>query len=278
MATNLKEQTMNQTTMLDEPIDGEIVGGQEPSTALATRELSPMSLIEAAITQGVDTDKLEKLLELQERWERNEERKEARRAEIAFSEAMATCQAECQAVVAKHYNKQTESKYADLFDMDLAIRPVYTRHGFSLSFGTSRSEMEKHVHVYCDVRHKNGHTCRYEDDFPIDDAGIKGTINKTPIQAKGSTTSYAQRYLTKGIFNIVVQGEDNDGNGAGDPINETQLAALDAELQRIAPDDRQAAIDAVFKWAGIDNLADLPASKYQGALAGLMKRSAKYQQ
>lgn len=267
---------MKQTTIIDEPVDGEIVREHEPSTALATREISPMSLIEAAISQGVDTDKLEKLLDLQERWERNEERKEQRRAEVAFGEAMAACQAEIQAIVAQHYNSHTKSRYADLFDMDAAIRPVYTKHGFSLSFGTMKSELPKNTRVYCDVRHKDGHVCHYEDDFPNDDAGINGTLNKTPIQAKGSTTSYAQRYLTKGIFNVVVKGEDKDGNSPLASIDEGQLQALRKELERIFPDDRPEVLTRLLAFAECETLEQVPQSKFQATLKKLRAKADTY--
>src|SRR5690606_21425472 len=69
-----------------DPIEGELVSESKPSTALATREISPMSLIQAAITQGVDTDKLEKLLALQERWEANKARKLYHEAMAKFRE------------------------------------------------------------------------------------------------------------------------------------------------------------------------------------------------
>jgi len=37
--------------------------------------LTPMTLINMAVSQGADTDKLKQLMDLQERWEANEARK-----------------------------------------------------------------------------------------------------------------------------------------------------------------------------------------------------------
>ena len=48
------------------------------------RQQAPSTMIELAISQGSDLEKLEKLLELQERWEKNEARKEFHRAMAAF--------------------------------------------------------------------------------------------------------------------------------------------------------------------------------------------------
>ena len=64
--------------------------------------------------------------------------------------------------------------------------------------------------------HEAGHTKRYHVDLPIDSTGIKGSVNKTGVHANGSTYSYARRYLTMMIFNVVLTNEDNDGNVDGD--------------------------------------------------------------
>jgi hypothetical protein len=46
------------------------------------------------------------------------------------------------------------------------------------------------------------------------------TGGKSNVQAVGSTNSFLRRYVTCNIFNIVVVGDDDDGNGG--TIDETQ--------------------------------------------------------
>ena len=49
-------------------------------------------------------------------------------------------------------------------------------------------------------------------DLPLDNVGTKGTVNKTGVQATGSTNAYGRRYLVLMIFNVSTEDEDNDGN------------------------------------------------------------------
>jgi hypothetical protein len=52
-------------------------------------EVTPMTMLQLAVQQGADMDKLQKLMDLQERWERNEARKAFNRAFSEFkSEAV----------------------------------------------------------------------------------------------------------------------------------------------------------------------------------------------
>lgn len=237
----------------------------------APQQLSPLTVIQTAVERGTDVDSMERLLAMYER-------SEAARRRDAYNNAMAACQKAMPAIKRDAFNQQTNSHYTRLETLASAIRPVYTEFGFSLSFGSLPDAPAGHCRISCEVRHTEGHVERYQGDFPIDDKGIKGSTNKTGIQGMGSTISYARRYLTLMIFNIALGGEDDDGNGPQDEtlISEQQLAALDDELRRMPPPERQPAVDDCLKWAMVEKLADLPASKYGGAMAGFMRRSTKY--
>ena len=54
---------------------------------------------------------------------------------------------------------------------------------------------------------------------PLDTSGGKSTV-----QGVGSTNSYLRRYIACNIFNIVVVGDDDDGNGG--TIDEAQTSTL----------------------------------------------------
>jgi hypothetical protein len=51
----------------------------------------------------------------------------------------------------------------------------------------------------------------YEDSFMS--APPDTTSGKSDVQAVGSTNSFLRRYIACNIFNIVVVGDDDDGNG-----------------------------------------------------------------
>src|SRR6185312_16869960 len=109
------------------------------------KELAPVSeaaaliqVIErAARDPSIDMDKMERLLAMQERIF-------ARNAEIAFNDAMRAVQAEMPRIQRDANNQQTSSKYARLETINKKITPVYTQHGFSLSFGTDTSPLAEH--------------------------------------------------------------------------------------------------------------------------------------
>lgn len=238
--------------------------------------LTPMDLISAAMENGIDPNHLEKLLALQERWDENERRKAEHQAEIAYNQAMAECQAAIQPVKAKLKNTQTNSIYADLTAIDDAIRPVYTSHGFSISEGSSKSDIEDNVYVYIDVLHRDGHSKRYGDDFPLDGAGIKGTVNKTAIHAKASTKTYARRYLITGVFNIAIARHDRDGNDSDQPISEKHVGILRALINSCHPDEN--AEGRALKFAQVETLEEIPSRMFLTVKQKLTELAEKYAQ
>lgn len=171
----------------------------------------------AASDPQTDVDKLERLMGM---YERLEERK----AEGEFARAMNVAQSEIRRVAADANNSQTRSKYATYAKLDSALRPVYAKHGFSLSFDTGEAPAELVVRVVCYVMHESGHTRTYHVDMPADGKGAKGGDVMTKTHATGSAMSYGMRYLLKMIFNVAVGEEDDDGNGAASPIISEQRA------------------------------------------------------
>lgn len=233
------------------------------SDKLQTVDVVPMQLLASAIEHNVDPDRLGKLLELQERWERNQ-------AEKAFSEAMHAAQQEIPAVVRDAENNHTRKRYALLETIQKQAKPVYEKHGFCLSFGESDCPLDKHKRTVCDVTHTAGHTRRYHIDLPVDSSG-----SMNAIQGCISTTSYAQRRLTSMIFNITIAGEDDDGQGATRTITADQAAELRALIMRTPPDD--GIQRDLLAWAEVDSLEKVPASKFATAKHGLEKKVAAYE-
>jgi hypothetical protein len=191
----------------------------------------------AASDPQTDVEKMERLMAMYERIE-------AKNAERAFNEAMNEAQSEIRTISADADNPQTRIKYATLAKLDKVLRPIYVKHGFSLSFDEGDSPKPEHVRVVCYVAHKAGHTRIYHRDMPADGKGAKGGDVMTKTHAAGAAGSYGARYLLKGIFNVAIGEEDDDGNGAGEspdnaianPIyDKIELAENVAELQKLKP-------------------------------------------
>jgi ERF superfamily len=217
----------------------------------------------AALNPDIDVEKMERLLAMQERIM-------ARNAEVAFNASMRAAQEEMPKVLRNRRNDQTSSKYADLEQVNEAIVPVYTKHGFSLSFGTGTSTLDGHILITCLVSHVEGYTRPYQCDMPLDMTGLKGNQNKTATHAHGSTMSYGRRYLTLLIFNITLTNEDTDGNKQGETISEEQLMDLKALAEEVGANKEQ-----FLKYFSIGALADLPATKYKDAITALEKKRRK---
>jgi hypothetical protein len=83
-------------------------------------------------------------------------------------------------------------------------------------------EPREHSWIVIRGRLKHLPSGHFEDSFmlaPLDTSGGKSTV-----QGVGSTNSYLRRYIACNIFNIVVVGEDDDGNGG--TIDEAQTTTL----------------------------------------------------
>ena len=206
-------------------------GPAETLPAIRSETAAVLNMIErAARDPAVDIDKLRQLMELRDRTE-------ARQAERDFAAAMTSAQSEMGRIRTDANNPQTRSKYATYAAVDREIRPVYTRHGFSLSFDTEEGAAADHVRVVCYVQ-AHGHTRRYHIDMPSDGKGAKGGDVMTKTHAAGSAVSYGRRYLAMMIFNLAI-GEDDDGNAAddtGETINQAQLAELVALADDVGAD------------------------------------------
>jgi uncharacterized protein YjbJ (UPF0337 family) len=222
----------------------------------------------AAADPTVDVSKMERLMQMHERFV-------DRQSSAAFNSAMVRAQAEIGPVFRDKFNAQTNSAYAALESIDGKIAPVYTSHGFSLSFGTGDSPLAGHIRIVCDCMHDAGHTKQYHVDLPIDSMGIKGSVNKTGVHAAGSTYSYARRYLTMMIFNVVMTNEDNDGNnGAEEPIQEPMVTAAQAkQLQALLDKCSDKAKEAFGKLFG--STADVEKSNFDRVLGQLTKSAEK---
>lgn len=165
------------------------------------------AIISAATDPAVNVEKMERLLAMHERIT-------ARDAEQQFNAAMVQAQALMGRISADATNPQTRSKYATYAQLDRHLRPVFTQHGFSLSFNEGEGAPENYVRVLCYVSHTAGHTRTYHADIPADGKGAKGNDVMTKTHAVGSGKSYGKRYLLKDIFNVAVGEDDDDGNGA----------------------------------------------------------------
>lgn len=245
-------------------------------TALATKDEGPpvvadygAGLLEviarAARDPSVDIDKMERLIAMQERVH-------ARDAEMAFNRAMNAAQAEMRPIAANASNPQTKSRYATFDKLDRVLRPIYTEHGFSMSFDEGEAPRDDYVRVLCYLAHVDGHTRTYHRDMPADGKGAKGGDVMTKTHAAGAAGSYGARYLLKGIWNIAVGEDDGDGNEPRSAVPPAEFAKITQLIQAT-----NTSIPTMLKALGInsDNISHLTQAEYAKAVDALEKKLAK---
>lgn len=182
-------------------------------TAPEPKALTPMDLLQVALSKDAAIDVIERLAALQKEFMLMDAEKE-------FNLALNECQKEIERVAPNAQNPQTQSKYATYAALDAAIRPVYAKYGFSLSFGTEECPKPETIRVICYCS-KGMHTRRYMVDMPADGKGAKGGDVMTKTHATGAAMSYGMRYLLKCIFNVAIGEHDTDGNVTNGELSES---------------------------------------------------------
>lgn len=186
------------------------IENQNQSISLA--EQPHMRLIEIAVSKGADIVQLERLMDLQERYEAAQSKK-------IFNEAMSQFQSALPVIEKKGVVDYTSPKgrtfyqYAKLEDIAQAIRPALKQSGLSYRF--NQQQDGNFIKVTCTVTHKSGHS---ESSSLTGNPDLSG--GKDQMKALASTVSYLRRYTLTGLLGIVVGGEDDDAGGYNDaPVN-----------------------------------------------------------
>lgn len=239
---NAREEQMNKT---NKEIDL-----AQPATA--GQQITPMDMLNMAVSQNADLDKLEKLIALQERWEASEAKK-------AYVVAMNSFKANPPTIYkTKHVSfGETEYNHALLENAAELIGAELTKHG--LSFRWDCDQMEGGiVKVACVITHVKGHSERVALQ-----AGLDASGKKNNIQSLGSTVTYLQRYTLFAATGMAAKGVDDDGaKTTAEYITEEQAADLNALLDEVGAD--KVKFRAHFK---IDKIEELPAKAYKQAVA-----------
>lgn len=205
-----KTKTAEQPTLIVDNGPAEVAVVQKGTQPVARINPGPDSLFaiieRAARDPSIDLSRMQELISMHKELKADNARAE-------YDAAMADAQAEMKTIKTNKANSQTHSRYATYEAMDKAIRPIYTRHGFAVTFNTGDAPKPDDVRVLCTVSHRSGHRQEYKLDVPADGKGAKGGEVMTRTHAAGSAISYGKRYLAGMVWNLSV-GDDDDGNSA----------------------------------------------------------------
>lgn len=209
-----------QTATMADVVDVELTGTEAAAAPPASADVpavvpqrtaivstTPADLLRIAIEKDADLDKLERLMELQDRHE-------AKLAKRAFDAAFAAFKAEAVKIIKGR--KVTDGplknkRYAELHDVVNAVTPALSKHGLSSAWRLTRDEKDW-MEVTCYLRHVDGHEESVSMGGPPDSGGAKNAI-----QARASTKTYLERYTLKAITGLSEEDDDDDGAGGQQP-------------------------------------------------------------
>jgi hypothetical protein len=216
--------------------------------------MTPMDMLARAVQSGADLDMIEKLMNLQERWEASNARK-------AFEESLAKAKGEIPVII-RNASGHNSKKYADFAAIAKVIDPILARHGLSYRFRTMQTDK---ISVTC-VLFGHGHSEETTLSGPADASG-----SKNAIQAIGSTLTYLQRYSLVQALGLAA-AEDDDGKAvAGVPLITQEQADTLRDLIEVHGKNR-----AVFlKWAKVERIEDIRADYYQSCVDAIKTPAKK---
>lgn len=200
---------MNTATMADvidmETVDHSTTKPPAIQQQHAIAATTPAELLRIAIDKNADLDRLEKLMQLQERWE-------AKQAKRSYDDAFASFKAEAVVVMKGRLRKDGPlrgTSYAELHDVVDAVTPALSRHRLSSSWKVTKDEKDW-IEVTCYLRHVDGHEESVSMGGPPDNGPAKN-----PVQARASTITYLERQTLKAACGVAEGGDDDDGGGGG---------------------------------------------------------------
>jgi hypothetical protein len=180
-----------------------VLAEQPAQTSVAA---SPVDVLVNAIQRHPDMDlaKLEKLMDLAERWRAAEAKRAYIAAKAAFKKNMPD-------VIKDMLNKQYGSDYSSLANLVNKTNRYLGEYGLEASW-RPEPDYSNGIIVKCILQHVDGHQEEVTLKGPPDTSG-----QKNPLQQIKSTLTYLEGATFQAITGVVARSAcaDDDGNGAG---------------------------------------------------------------
>jgi hypothetical protein len=225
--------------------------------------ISPMAAMMAAINANVDLEKIEKMIELQQKWDALEAKK-------AFVHAMAEFKKIPIQITKDRMNKQYNSMYTSIGNLINTVLPKMSECG--LSHRWTVDQVEDQIKITCIVTHERGHSESTWMQAPPDKSGAKNLIQQIK-----STRTYLQAATFESAMGLASTDAnlDNDGNGSDEEIVYIDDTQKNTIIDMIADCDIADSTD-FLKWLGYESIAKIEKKSYSRAIAALkLKKQSK---
>ena len=227
------------------------------------------SFMSALLDPSISPERLEKMMDLKDRWDN-------RQASMEFSAAMAGFQGDCPVIkktkkvkFTSGSGKTTEYNYSPIDEIAEIIRPILKKHGLSYSFNIETKESGLAV-IVTTIRHSSGHSeqTRYEFNDMHDD------MRMNLSQRRKSAVTFAKRAALENALGIVTAEEDDDARRAVDrAITPAQIDEIDSLLAMTITNKSQ--FLAVMKVEKVEHLSEFEAARAISLLKQKRSRASK---
>ena len=247
-------------------------GARSPANELArspgrlAAENSLLNFVAQAVRDpAIDVAKLEALLRMQREIIADD-------AHVQFNRSFAALSAEIRQIERRgvaDMGAKGAYKFAKREDLDAMLRPLMREHGFAVSFRPVPGP-NGNLTIEGELLHVAGHSKTAELALPPDIGP-----GRNSLQAMGSAISYAERYLTEMLLNVVRCDEDDDGASAADrPIADEQLQHISRLIH-----ETKANVAAFLKHVvpGTERLSDIRACDFAKCVAALETKRRRMQ-
>jgi len=225
----------------------------------STNAVTPMDMIDRALSSGSSPETISRLMDLQERWEKNQARKD-------FDTAIAAAKSEIKPI-GRDATGHNSKKYVSLDAIAKAVDPILSKHGLAYRFKTTQTDR---INVAC-ILFGHGHAEESSLSGPPDKTG-----SKNDIQAIGSTLTYLQRYTLVQALGLAAS-DDDDGGAGGKRDTQTITDAQDDEIKALikARSNPPAALEKFLSIFKVESTSDLLAADFERAKAALQRPAKK---
>ena len=159
-------------------------------------------------------------------------------------------------------NGKPHERLEDIFEGTKELRQKY---GFSLNHSIKQDANS--ITIIAVLGHRSGHEMTAEMRLPLDSRG-----SKNAVQAHGSTMTYGKRYTAMAVLGLAASDEvDDDGqSSAGGTISAEQAKTINDAIAFT-----QSSEEKFKKFFKIDDVAKLPAARFNDAMGMLKDKAAK---
>ncbi|HEY5800929.1 MAG TPA: ERF family protein [Burkholderiaceae bacterium] len=220
-----------------------------PLAPAASNITTPADIVRYAIDKGASLDAIEKLMELQVKFEANEARKQYVADMAEFKRNPPTIVKDHQVSFGTGSGK-TQYMHATIGNVTGKIIASLAQHGFSHSWNTA--QRDGRISVTCTITHRLGHSESVMLESSPDKSG-----GKNDIQAIVSAQTYLQRHTLLAATGLATHDQaDDDGQAAGldTTLADKWLARVNATQK---PDDLTGLLEQA--WPELETANDLRA-------------------